>query len=177
MNKFTSSKINYWILLLLNITEYYWILTVFAIFKSLNIQLRGLLLNIQLLKVSLTVLTVSEFIFPGNIHWQWIYLPIRRRSKECAYATRTDVIVIWYDDGETWCDHYNTWLFSYGILCSQQSFLRLRRYLSELWFVNVWYSVWQWMSIKQIKKLTHPGCHSKTPVNKFIRVNYFKSHF
>ena len=39
--------------------------------------MRGLL-NIQLLQVSLTVLTASEFIFPGNIHWQWIYLPSLR---------------------------------------------------------------------------------------------------
>ena len=75
-------KINYWILLntteyywiLLNITGYYWILNITEFFKSLNIQMRGLL-NIQLLQVSLTVLTASEFIFPGNIHWQWIYLP------------------------------------------------------------------------------------------------------
>ena len=75
-------KINYWILLntteyywiLLHITAYYWILNITEFFKSLNIQMRGLL-NIQLLQVSLTVLTVSEFIFPGNIHWQWIYLP------------------------------------------------------------------------------------------------------
>ena len=77
-------KINYWILLditeyywiLLNITEYYWILNITEFFKSLNIQMRGLL-NIQLLQVSLTVLTVSEFIFPGNIHCEWIYLPSR----------------------------------------------------------------------------------------------------
>ena len=74
LNNFESIyfKINYWILL--NITEYYWILNITEFFKSLNIQMRGLL-NIQLLQVSLTVLTASEFIFPGNIHWQWIYLP------------------------------------------------------------------------------------------------------
>ena len=43
------------------IIKYYRILSVSEICKSLNIQLRGLL-NIQLLKVSLAALTVSEFI-------------------------------------------------------------------------------------------------------------------
>ena len=71
-NKLLNITEYYWILL--NITGYYWILNITEFFKSLNIQMRGLL-NIQLLQVSLTVLTASEFIFPGNIHWQWIYLP------------------------------------------------------------------------------------------------------
>ena len=46
------------------------ILTVSEFFESLNIQQRGLcqLLNIQLLEVSPTVLTASEFILPTNIH-------------------------------------------------------------------------------------------------------------
>ena len=42
---------------------------------NLRYNLWQLRLYVQLLTTSLTVLTASEFIFPGNIHWQWIYLP------------------------------------------------------------------------------------------------------
>ena len=43
---------------------------IFGVIYSYLISKRPMrgLLNIQLLQVSLTVLTASEFIFPGNIH-------------------------------------------------------------------------------------------------------------
>ena len=115
MNKFYF-KINYWILLntteyywiLLNITEYYWILNITEFFKSLNIQMRGLL-NIQLLQVSLTVLTASEFIFPGNIHWQWIYLPTAGLIQHFQKGDRSpfhEFLIFW---GTLFCNHlHNT---------------------------------------------------------------------
>ena len=82
MNKFTAEITEYypWGIN----TAYYWILpteykctdilTVSTIFKSVNIQLRGLH-NTRLLEVVLAELTVSEFTLPVNIHRQWIYLP------------------------------------------------------------------------------------------------------